>query len=312
MAHIADRLCASKWGVFTHYLWSVQNNPEHPNNQGVGRTSWDECVDSLDVERLAADVAKTGAHYYFLTLMQGDRYMIAPNATFDRIAGTAPGEACSKRDLVLDVWNALQKYGIDLYLYYTGDGPYRDPEVGPRFGFTEPRELGVTLPFVEKWASVLEEYSVRYGDKVKGYWIDGCYTDYFKYNNELLAHFYRAVKAGNPDAIVACNDGVKDYYHKNYENEDFVCGEFNDFFVLPRERFISGAQAFMLAPLGKSGGESEWEDWGKAGVKRDSEYLRNFISCCNSTGGVVTVDIALYRDGSLDPAQVKVLSEIGI
>ena len=29
--------------------------------------------------------------------------------------------------------------------------------------------------FAQRWGSVLKEYAVRYGDKVKGWWVDGCY-----------------------------------------------------------------------------------------------------------------------------------------
>ncbi len=61
-----------------------------------------------------------------------------------RIGGTRPGEACSVRDLPLELSHELARRGIDLYLYYTGDGPYLDAEIGSRFGFTEPRFLGVT------------------------------------------------------------------------------------------------------------------------------------------------------------------------
>ena len=312
MAHITDRLLQSKWGVFNHYLSGIQNDPRHPNNQGAGATSWDECVRALDAEKLARGLHDCGAHYYFITLMQGNETMIAPNRTFDEIAGTKPGEACSSRDLVLDIYNALKPYDIDLYLYYTGDGPYKNNTVGSRFGFTEPRDAGVTMPFVEKWSAVLEEYAVRYGDKVRGWWIDGCYRNDFRYNDTLMKPYYDAVKKGNPDAIVAFNDGVKPYYQKNYVNEDFVSGEFSDFFVIPRERFIEGAQAFLLAPLGIADNGVEWDAWGHPGVKRDSRYLRNFISCCNASGGVVTVDIALNRDGSFDPAQAETLAGIGI
>ena len=35
----------------------------------------------------------------------------------------------------------------------------------------------VPLLFVQRWASVLEEYATRYQDKVSGWWIDGCYAD---------------------------------------------------------------------------------------------------------------------------------------
>ena len=67
-----------------------------------------------------------GAGYYVITTMQGRKFMIAPNKTFDRIAGTKTGEACAARDLVQDLYQALSRYGIDLYLYFTGDGPYKD------------------------------------------------------------------------------------------------------------------------------------------------------------------------------------------
>ena len=30
--------------------------------------------------------------------------------------------------------------------------------------------------YVQNWAAVAAEYSRRYGDKVKGWWVDGCYA----------------------------------------------------------------------------------------------------------------------------------------
>ena len=133
--------------------------------------------------------------------------MIAPNATYDAIADTKPGEACSERDLILDLYEALKKYDIDLCLYYTGDGPYKDVEIGRKFGFAEPRGT-VTMDFVQKWSSVLEEYAVRYGDKIKAWWLDGMYADYFGYTQELMEPYYQAIKMGNPNALVAFNNGV--------------------------------------------------------------------------------------------------------
>ncbi|MDR2617962.1 MAG: hypothetical protein LBC62_03735, partial [Treponema sp.] len=110
-----------KWGVFTHYLYSCQNNPARVVNQGAGQTNWNECVNALDVERLAAQLAEAGAHYLMFTVTQCTRYLCAPNETYDRIIGTKPGEACSTRDLIADLIKALDRYGISLFLYYTGD-----------------------------------------------------------------------------------------------------------------------------------------------------------------------------------------------
>ena len=152
--HITDRIHDSRWGIFNHYLWGNKFEIS-------GAASWDDCVKGIDVKRLAEDIRDSGAHFYFITLMQGFKYMIAPNRTFDEIGGTAPGDACASRDVIAELADELAKYNIDLYLYFTGDGPYKNEDVGCRFGFIEPREKGVTRDFVEQWAAVLEEYAVR-------------------------------------------------------------------------------------------------------------------------------------------------------
>lgn len=301
--HITDRLHDSRWGIFNHYLWGNKFAES-------GAASWDDCVKGIDVKKLASDIHESGAHYYFITLMQGFKYMIAPNKTFDEIAGTKPGEACASRDVILELADELQKYGIDLYLYYTGDGPYKNEPEGKRFGFIEPRNVGVTKPFVEKWAAVLEEYAVRYGDAVKGWWMDGCYTGFLKYDDELLSIYHKAIKKGNPNAVVGYNDGVFPYYKKHFSTEEITCGEFNDFYVVPRQRFIDGAQAFMLAPLGVSPTGNEWDEWGRRGAKHDGRYMHDFVSCVNANGGVVTIDVYVSPTGSLDPEQMKVLQKI--
>ena len=301
--NISDKLLNKKWGVFNHYLY-------HPSS-GESDSVWSERVAALDVDAIAKTMADVGAGYYFITLMQGRKFMIAPNATFDSIAGTEPGMACSKRDLPLDLYTALKKYGIDLYLYYTGDGPHLDESEGKKFGFTEPRGAGVKKEFVERWAKVLEEYAVRYGDKVNGWWIDGCYKEYFKYTEELAKPLYDACKKGNPNALVALNDGVKPHIVKDFEYSDMTCGEFNDFTEIPPSRFIDGAQAFILAPLGKSTDGTEWGSWCKPGCKRSKEYMVDYIRKVNAAGGVVTIDIVIDANGKYDPAQIEILKYIG-
>jgi len=202
-----------RWGVFNHFLCG---NPDGPGalQDGPDLTDWNKRVELFDVERIAKDLHDIGAGYYFITLMQGRKYMCAPNATFDEIAGTKPGEACARRDLILDLSEALAKYDIDLFLYYTGDGPYRDAECGEKFGFLDPRK-NVSMDFVQKWAAVLEEYAVRYGNRVKGWWIDGCY-DFFDYDQEKLTPYYDAVKKGNKALwSVGAEEGSAFSCHKN-------------------------------------------------------------------------------------------------
>lgn len=303
-----DRLYRKKWGVFNHFLYVIQNDPSVPNSYGK-QTDWDTLVKEFDTETLAKNLHEMGAGYYVITVMQGTKYMIAPNATFDKIAGTKAGEACSTRDLIEDLYQSLSKYGIDLFLYFTGDGPYKNVEEGKKFGFIEPRDVGVTKPFVEKWSSVLEEYSVRYGEKIKGWWIDGCYKDWFKYTDELLEMYYKACKKGNPNALVSLNPGLREDLENGFTYEDFLCGEQIDFTLIPKQRFYGNAQAHILAPLGN--GECKLGRWGTFGLIRDGEYLIDYIKKVNEAGGVLTIDIGVYRDGKFDEEQKETLKRVG-
>ena len=298
-----------KWGVFTHFLYTCQNHEGNLTNMGVGETDWNDCVDGFDVHHLAFQLHEAGASYLIFTLMQVTRYMCSPNETFDRITGYLPGEACSRRDLISDLLNALRPYGISLFLYFTGDGPYKDSVAGARMGYVS-QENKVTRAFVENWADVALEYSLRYGKEIKGWWVDGCY-EWLGYNDELLSIYASAMKTGNPDALTAFNGGVRDHVFRYSVHDDFTCGEENDFIDLPASRFISGAQWHLLAPLGVSVTGNEYEAWCKPGCRRGSDYMKQYVRSVNERGGVVSVDVALYRDGHIDPAQIAALSAIG-
>ena len=297
-----------KWGIFTHYLYGCQNNADAWQSMGRGG-DWSECVDEFDTEKLADQLAEIGAHYLIFTVMQGHQYMCAPNAAFDRITGYRPGEACARRDLIEDLYASLSKRGISLLLYYTGDGPYKDEaKAGPAMGFIEPREEGVTDEFVKNWTDVLREYAVRYGDKVKGWWVDGCYT-YFKYTDANLKPYADAIRAGNPEALIAFNGGVKERVFHYSQWDDYTCGEMNSFADLPDDRFIGGSQWHSLAPLGVSADGREWGGWCRPGCKHTAEHMREYVRAVNAKGGVVSIDVGLMRDGSICPEQIALLKE---
>ena len=296
-AHMnTDKLLRGNFAVFNHYLFGDEN--------------WVGTTNALDVERLAERIAATGASRYFITMMQGSRYMLAPNATYDEIAGTRPGEACAVRDVPMELGRALEQYGIDLYLYYTGDGPYKDPVLGERFGLNQVRD-NMDEAFVARWASVLREYSLRYGDLVKGWWIDGCYN-WLGYNDELLKYYHAAAKAGNPDSLVATNGGVpKVIPLKRCSLDEYTCGEFNDFTVVPESRYTEdGAQMHILAPLGSFGDDRPEGAWHMRGLKRDAGYLADYIRRLKAVGCSLTIDIYIDRDGSFDDEQAATLSKV--
>lgn len=314
MRNPAERLAEKKWGVFNHYLYHEVCNPKRPHNMGIGEIPWNDAVNKFDVERLAYNLHRMNVGYYFITLQQGTAHLLAPNSTFDKIAGSRPGEACAIRDLPMELSDALRKYDIDLCLYFTGDGAHKDPVAGDRFGFRGSPGGGqkVDEDFCTKWASVVGEYSERYGDRVTAWWLDGFYGEHFGYTNELRGIFYKAIKAGNPNTAVAFNDGVKNGFWKVYPDEEFVCGEFNDLLTVPYAKYIDKtAQAHILAPLGYSDEMVDCGGWANPGLRHTKEYIRDFIRAVSRVGGAVTLDILVNIDGTFDPEQENALRWVG-
>ncbi len=294
-----DWFSRAGYGVFVHYLAGLQNNAGEIHSLGR-ETSWDACVREFDAARFADAMAEAGAGYVIFTMQQRSRFLIAPNATFDRLSGYRPGEACATRDLVEDLYQALHQKGIPLMLYWTGDGPLDDPKAGPAFGWKNK----VTTDYVRKWGSVVQEYGERYGDKVAGWWVDGCYR-WIGYDDEKLGILARALKAGNPKRIIALNPGVEDHVKVHSRHEDFTTGEQNRFHDQPSSRWIDGEQWHILSFLGAS-----FQGWAQPGSKYRKSDLIEYIHEVNRAGGVVSIDVLLYRDGSLDRSQLEVLKAL--
>lgn len=318
-----DRMYEKRWGVFNHYVC-------HPGMEthynGVDLSDWNRTVDSYDVEKVAYQLHKMGAGYYFITLVHGKEYMIAPNAVYDTICGSEPGELCARRDLVDDLYYALKKYDIDLCLYFNCLSPSNNSfarKYREKFQFFGSDVSNVNAlkgeagrDFVIKWSSILEEFSVRYGDKVKAWWLDSCYT-YSGYTEEMIRLYYNAIKKGNPNALTAFNNGVIDYskpLETYVKDEEFTCGEccghieFENFTYIPTGRFVDGAQAHLLVPLGTCSGP--YGAWGARGTTVGHAHIKDYLEKLHKAGGILTVDIFVAPDGTFDEEQMAVLTGI--
>ena len=297
-----DWFSQAGYGVFVHYLVGLQNNEAKPNSLGK-QTTWDQCVKEFDVEAFADQVAQAGAGYVIFTMHQITRHLAAPNATYDRLTGYKPGEACATRDLVADLYGALHPRNVRLILYWTGDGPRGDRQAATGLGY--PYRGGghakVTTEFVRNWAAVAAEYGERYGDKIAGWWCDGCYPR-IGYDKEKLAILARGLRAGSDRRILALNAGVQDKVRAYSEQEDFTTGEQNHFKDVPTGRWVHGEQWHVLSYLG--GG------WGMPGSKYSRQQLIDYVYACNRVGGVVSIDVMLRRDGRLDGPQLEILKAL--
>ncbi len=287
------------WGVFMHFL--------APRDDKFSPEQWNEMVDRFDVDGLADQLNSIGAGYFFITVGQGSAYYCAPNETYDRITKFNPSR-CSRRDLVLDLYEALSKYDISLMVYAPADGPWADKQAREALGIKHhwsdadfnPNDWSrYRLPeFMRNWEDILREWSIRWGRKVKGWWIDGCYHKEVRYPDDEepnLASMGRALKAGNPEAIVAFNPGVRVPVIAYSEYEDYTAGEISnalpvgDIYSGDIKRFIDGEQYHILTFLG--------EGWGQGKVRFPDELVVSYTKYIISKGGVITYDVPHTDEG---------------
>ena len=246
-------------GMFLHFL--------------PGGETADRLQKEFQVERLADQIVQAGADYFVLTMYQNSGWFNAPSAVYDKATGYKENERCSDRDIIMEMADAMARRGKKFFVYVTGQVPNRDARAQEAFGLeVGPRDQKITPEFASKWAEVFREWSLRYGTKVSGWWVDGCYAwcDF----NDGIAEIYRgALRAGNPDAVIAFNPGVK---RDEWATSDFTAGEIKVPFAEKNfaPKNAGGQKEHILTFQGDSWGgavprfsDGEWIAWAKPAVE---------------------------------------------
>jgi len=287
-------LTEAGYGVFVHYLG--------------GGPEWDKTVDSFEVERFASQIAQTGAAYLVFTLGQNSGYYCSPNEVYEKCAGYESGQRCSRRDLPMEIADALHKRGIRLMLYLPSRSPQQDKRAMANLNDVNEQQPA-PQEFTRQWSDVIREWSLRYGGKVAGWWFDGSYnragwddlSQPFNWNT-----WAAAVRAGNPGSIVAFNPGadIRHAFNKLTDQQDYTAGEQNEFGATPQSNPAQGGlQWHLLSYLGTQ--------WGKAdGPRRSSEWMIDYIRRVNAQGGTVTMDIPCSSEGRIYEPHIKQLIAI--
>jgi hypothetical protein len=296
----------AKFGILVHFLNSLQNTKE-PWNQGKV-TSWEQCVNDFNTETFAQQANEIGARYVIFTVQQGDRNFCIPNITFEKMTGYKRGTATVNRDLIADLYNSLNKRNIKLMLYVTGDGVSRDYDAAVKLKnpmLDAPKnnnQFIVHDAWVNTWSKVLEDISLRYRKKISGWWVDGAYP-FIGYNEIRLKILSDALKKGNPNALIAFNQAPQNIVKSYSKWDDYTAGEMYHINTKPEiGGIVNGKQWHILTFLGK--------DWALPGSRFSKNELSNYISEVNKNGGVVSLDVLVKRDGSLDPMQYSFLKDI--
>ena len=233
VTHGAERerwLQSSGYGLMFHYEAFVNHTPE----------SFNKTVDSFQVERFADAVASTKAGHVIFVIGQHWGKYCAPNKAYEKLLGVENGVWTSKRDLIMEIGDALQKRKVKLIIYMTARAPMRHYKViaamgdtlpsingkpaGPKIntmshprkvpGFLRSENQAPNPTFLKNWGDVCGEWSMRYGKRVNGWWFDGYKTEMRDAYEALQKEphnvdtWVKAILSGNPDAELAFNAGA--------------------------------------------------------------------------------------------------------
>ncbi len=299
------------WGVFHHFLASPASSAE----AGTSVEEWNRRVDAFDVERLAGQLAEVGAGYYCITLGQNSGHYCVPNATYDALVGHAPSKL-SRRDLVMDLSEALSRRDIHLMLYTTGGAPENDHQAVARLEWRRGNYRLAT--FQTHWNAIHREWSKRYGTRVSGWWIDGCYFNDAMYRHleePNFASFAGALRNGNPQAILAFNPGVITPVIRASEFDDYTAGELDRHLPVsihtpepppilsPIGQAINGATYHQLGFLG------HW--WGQGPPRFPDDLVAGYSRYVLEQGGVMTWDVPVESDGGIPVDFMRQLRRVG-
>lgn len=313
MSDITEWFAECGWGILCHWLGT---SPGPDGRAALSAEKWNRQVDDFDVRGLADQLAAVRAPYFFITIGQNSGHFLAPNAAYDKHVAIKPSR-CSRRDLVADLYECLHPRGIELLVYLPSGAPAADPVAVKRleweWGFEDERgsrRTGKRLAgFQRKWEEIIREWSERWGSKVRGWWIDGCYfaDEMYRHNRDPgFRSFAAALKAGNPDAIVAFNPGVMTPIVCHTEHEDYAAGEIAR--ALPEcpgawvVRNGHRARYHVLTYLG--------EFWCKGQPRFPDELVAGYTKYITSKGGVITWDVPIERNGLLPTPYVEQLGAI--
>ena len=312
--HRTDWFREARWGVFNHYLSGVVLK-----DVSLTVEIWNDAVDSFDTESMAKTLEDIGAGYYVITLGQNCGYYCSPNSTYDRYVGISPSK-CSNRDLISDLADALLPRGIRLLVYLPSGAPDRDPQAMEALEWQKGKYYRWEYPdggpeggdprlesFQRKWENVIREWSDRWGEKVSGWWFDGCYYPKAMYeypDPPNFESFAAAARSGNPNSIVAFNPGVCVPIISLTPFEDYTAGEITE----PEKvecmgRWVGTAQFHMLSYLGPQ--------WAQAPPRFTDDQVIAYTRLITDKGGVVTWDVPISAEGKIPVEFVSQLRSLG-
>jgi hypothetical protein len=292
-----------KYGIFMHYQYrillghSIRTKPPFPNPSQMTAQEWNRFVDRFDVNGFAEQMVEGKVSWVIFCL--DDHYFAwpcAPNQAFSDYTGYAPGEKCSRRDLILDVAEALKAKGVKVICYFAGlNGYMKEPKVSAGLSDEATGRGGVnekSPPSAEgrkRRLAVLKEYADRYQGKIAGWWFDGMERGTYQAEPNDWREIHSIVHSANPKAVIAFSYGANEQACLCKGVDDYTGGDtwskqdLNRF--LPK--FLPSQEGILWH--GKIYCGNVYHGQGDANQFTDRELI-DWINACHRQGGVCTLD----------------------
>lgn len=322
----------SKYGIFVHYQYrillgySVKTKPQFPDPVRMNAAEWNSFVEGFDVKAFARQVAAARAGWVIFCM--DDHYFAwqcAPNQAFSKFTGYAPGDKCSRRDLILELAEALHACGIRLIVYFAGlNGYMKEPKVcaGLMESSAGRGDLNEKTPppvaSRRRRLAILNEYAERYQDRIAGWWFDCIYPDTYEAESANWKSIGSIVRAANPKAVVAFSYGANEQACIAKGIDDYTAGDTWSKQDLKRltPRLLPAQDGILWH--GKIYCGNIYHGMGDANQFADRELI-DWISTCNRQLGVCTLDwpfeptTGLFKDFGFEQLQrlARVLKRAG-
>jgi hypothetical protein len=291
-----DWFVKAGYGVMFHWTDFTQSR------DGM-KKPYSEAVNAFDVDTFAKLISEIGAAYVILTLNHAHPHCPAPIQSWEAIH---PGST-TRRDLMGDIADALEKRGIRFLLYINSPVLTRLGHIGT----TGLYELTCSEEqFTEIHKSVLSEIGSRYRDKLAGYWFDSWYQSLAAYPDVPIDAIYRYCKVGNPDRITAFNFWI---FPVLTPWQDYWAGELNSLQNPFESRYIqkgagTGFQAHGMVSMLQSWVHS---DTGPIPPPQFStEDLIAHVKANMEHQSVTTINIGIYQDGTIEQSSLDMMRQL--
>ena len=302
-----DWLAKCRFGVGVH--WTAQTVP----SSGPPKT-YQEAVDDFELDGFVKAVEDTGADYVLFTAAHALQMLPAPHPVLDRLLS---GRTC-KRDLIMELADALAAKGKHLLVYYNHSCNHKDdPEWEQAVGYHAPNKER----FARNILDIVGHMGDRYKGKIKAWWFDSPYSlDPRGPHNSVTTDmtgfqfpwedFTVVAKRGYPQRLVTYNAGVaKTFLYTTHQ--DYWAGELVNLHTPAKGRYLdSGLQWFGWTCIeDRRWVQSKLDTPSPPPLYTDGQII-GFVRTCNKHLAPMTFNVGIYQDGTMAPQSVEQLHRL--